>query len=68
MIIKNKDLFDSGVFVDLHESEMESINGGQGLSGEACSPRGRIYTEADGDKYQCKDSFLWSSDKWVHIN
>ncbi len=61
------DLFDSRDVVNLQESETKNIIGGR-LGGEACSPRGAIYVEADGDVYECQDGFLWSRDEWVHIS
>jgi len=65
MIIKNKDLFDSGVFVDLHESEIEKIQGGHGW-GSHCYWKGYSYHKGDVlQGWKC-DSHGWEKlpKKW----
>jgi hypothetical protein len=65
MIIKTTDLFDSGVFVDLDELEMTSIQGGSCEYASKNYEAGSTIRQADG-VYTCLDVRFWS-DRWQRI-
>jgi hypothetical protein len=64
-MLKVIDSFNSRDFVDLDESEMESIQGGFCREGFSFYPAGSIVKRDDGNYYKCIDKPAWKGgDVW----